>query len=107
MSAITLTGRLAEDAQNRSTTADGHVLLFVLSLPPASTGKPLLVRVRQHFGTGPAAALACRNKAHHLRRGTRVTVAGAAIGWTRGSAQLERLEYVHTPDIPTHRGTDQ
>ena len=105
MSAITITGRLAEDAQARRTRTDQHLLLLRLELPAPAGGRPVVVRAQQDFGTGPAAAIACRNRAHHLRRGVRATLAGDTLAWQRGVALLAGLHYVHTPDMTTaHHG---
>ena len=111
MSDIVLKARLDADAQSRMTRDGQHLLMLRVALPggdsakPGASGKPITVRAVQQFGTGPAAAIACRNRAHHLRRGVRVTLSGAALSWHRGTAQLDGLEWIDTPDMTqAHNG---
>ncbi|WP_287880474.1 hypothetical protein [Acidovorax sp.] len=109
MSDIVLKARLADDAQARMTRDGQHLLMLRAALPGGDAaghaGKAITVRAVQQFGTGPAAAIACRNRAHHLRRGVRVTLSGAAISWHRGMAQLDGLEWIDTPDMTqAHNG---
>jgi len=103
MSAITITGRLAADAEARRTRTDQHLLMLRMELPAPAGGRPVVVRATQDFGTGPSAAIACRNRAHHLRRGVRATLGANAISWQRGTALLDGLHYVHTPDLTAAR----
>ena len=109
MSDIILKARLDADAQSRMTRDGQHLLMLRVALPGGNaggrSGKPITVRAVQQFGTGPAAGIACRNRAHHLRRGVRVTLSGAALSWHRGTAQLDGLEWIETPDMTqAHNG---
>lgn len=105
MSAITLTGRVEEDAQAR-TTRDGlwHVSVRV-ALPSPAGERPITVVAIQQMGTGNAAALAARSRAHHLRRGVRATVEADAIRWVRGRARVEGSTVVRTPDLDISRAS--
>ncbi len=103
MSAITFTGRAEADAEARS-TRDGVWLVSVrVALPAPEGAKPIPVLAVQQMGTGNAAALAARSRAHHLKRGVRVTVEADAIRWTRGRARVESGTTLHTPDLNTGR----
>ena len=100
---IQLTGRLDRDAEPRR-TRDGQHLLFVrLAVPAAPGGTPIVARLVQDFGTGPAAGVACSNRAHHLRRGVRLQVRAAAMTGLRGVAVLHDVEFLHAPDLINHR----
>ena len=101
MSAVTFTGQLTADAQNRVTPSGDHLLLLKLELPAGRRGRAVVVSTTKVFGSGPSAALACKSRAHHLRRGVRVTVSGERLSWYRGAAELEGLDYLNAPDL-TH-----
>ena len=99
MSAITLTGRVEADAEAR-TTRDGVWSVSVRVTLPSPTGtKPITVLAVQQMGTGTAAALAARSRAHHLKRGVRATVQAESMGWLRGRARVETGTTLHTPDL--------
>ena len=103
MSVIVLTGHLCEDAQARS-AIDGQQLVMVrVLLPPSASLAPVQVRAVKQFGTGPAAAIAARISAHHLRRGVRVVLSGGSLSLHRGYAMLHRLDALRMPDLVVAR----
>ncbi len=74
MSAVTIRGALIDDAECRTST-DGAAWLFVqVSQGPASVP----AHAAQRLGTGPAAQIAARSAARHLRRGLLITVRARA-----------------------------
>lgn len=105
MAAISVTGRVEEDAEAR-VTRDGlwHVSVRV-ALPSPAGQRPITVLAVQQMGSGTAAALAARSRAHHLRRGVRATVQADAIRWVRGRARVDGSTTVHTPDLPISRAS--
>ncbi len=105
MSAVTFTGQLTADAQARRTPAGDNLLILKLEVPAGQRGKAIEVRTTKAFGTGPSADLACKSRAHHLRRGVRVTVSGQRLSWYRGAAELEGLDYLNAPDLHHTRRT--
>ncbi len=99
MTACTFTGPLTADAQARSTRTGEHLLLVTLAVPAGQRGTVVKVKATKHYGSGPSAALACKSRAHHLRRGVRVTVSGQRLSWYRGAAELEGLDRLDAPDL--------
>jgi hypothetical protein len=109
MSAITITGRLASNAQAR-VAPDGMAQLRVEVMVPAAPGqKALKVRAVHLVGTGPAAAMVANANARHMRRGARMELAAQRLHMRRGVAHLDGLERLHCPDIPNthHQETDR
>lgn len=99
MSPITLTGRVARDAEARTTPEGQWHVVVRIELPAVTGQKPMPLQAIQQMGSGTAAALAARSRAHHLRRGVRVTVEAAAICWARGLAKVDASSTLHTPDL--------
>ncbi len=99
MSAITLTGRVEADAEARSTPDGVWSVSVRVALPAPSGAKHMTLVAVQQMGTGTAAALAARSRAHHLKRGVRATVQAECISWKRGRARVESGTTVHTPDL--------
>ena len=107
MSAIHLTGQLDADARACRTQAGEHLLMISMALPGGQQGKPMTLRVTKHFGTGPAADIACKSRARTMRRGVAVMVIGTGMSWRRGYAELEGVSYLDTPDFQHHRGFNE
>jgi hypothetical protein len=107
MSAITLTGRVEADAEARSTRDGVWSVSVRVALPAPAGAKPMTVMAVQQMGTGNAAALAARNRAHHLKRGVRATVHAECISWKRGRARVDTGTTVHTPDLYIGRDAGQ
>ena len=85
MSAIRISGVLGRDAECRiDTSGAAWVILEVHPIP----GSALAVQARRRVGTGPAAHIAAHSSAHHLRRGTPVTVHAAGC-------EIEQLPTPH------------
>lgn len=103
MSAIAVSGRVEEDAQAR-TTRDGvwHVSVRVALTAPIGE-RPITLIAVQEMGTGNAAALAARSRAHHLRRGVRAVVEADSIRWVRGRARVHGAIVLRTPDLDISR----
>jgi hypothetical protein len=99
MTACTFTGPLAADAQARSTRSGEHLLTVSVELPVGYRGAPVTVKATKHYGSGASAALACKSRAHHLRRGVRVTLSGQRLSWYRGACELEGLDRLDAPDL--------
>lgn len=74
MSATTLRGALIADAEVRIGTDGSAWLCVQVSQGPASVPASAM----QRLGDGPAAQIAARSAARHLRRGTLVTVRARA-----------------------------
>lgn len=89
MSAIRITGSLARDAELRFSTDGAAWLILEIHQGPGA----LPVQARRRIGTGPAAAIAARSSASHLRRGSRVTV----------HADTYAVEYLPTPHLVLSR----
>jgi hypothetical protein len=99
MTACTFTGRLAADSQARSTQAGEHFLLVIVELPAGQRGAAVKVKATKLYGSGASAAMACKSRAHHLRRGVRVTLSGQRLSWYRGAAELDGLDRLDAPDL--------
>jgi hypothetical protein len=70
MGGLRLTGTLGRDAEFRTST-DGTAWVYVEVHQGPGT---IAAAGRRCMGRGPAAQIAARNAAHHLRSGTRVCV---------------------------------
>lgn len=70
---IRVTGTLGRDAEARAGTGDDWWLF--LEIHQGASG--LAVAAAKHIGSGASAAIASKSMAHHLRRGTPVTVRAA------------------------------
>jgi hypothetical protein len=108
MSAITITGRLLRDAAARTSARTDEWTLDLQLAPPAGPkGKPHAYHATMHFGTGAAAAMACKRRAQQLREGVRVTVSAAGADVGRGHSVLAPLDWLDTPDLrPVARFAD-
>lgn len=107
MSDLRFTGRMDSDAAARRTSEDQYTLHLRVALPGGQTGKAITLRAVKRFGAGPAAGIACSNRAHHLRRGVRVVLEGSGLSWCRGVAVLEGVDFLDTPDLKTTRGSTE
>ncbi len=104
MAAVDITGHLLRPAEARRTQAGEWQLHIELAPPPGPKGKPRTYRAHKVFGTGEAAALACRWRASQLQRGVRVRVQAAGEDEARGASLLGPLEWLDAPDLqhPQH-----
>lgn len=101
MPPITLTAPLETDAEDRRTADGQYVLLVRLALPAGAKGRPIVVRATKRYGSGPAAAIACRSRSRQLRRGVLVTLSGDGLSWMRGVAELHEVHDLQAPDLTT------
>jgi hypothetical protein len=99
MTACSFTGPLSKDAEARTTRNGEHLLHVILEVPAGYRGAVVKVKATKLYGSGPSAALACKSRAHHLRRGVRVTVSGQRLSWYRGAAELDGLDRLDAPDL--------
>lgn len=108
MSAVTITGRLLRNAVAATTPRGDEWTLGLRLAPPAGPrGKPHAYHATMHFGTGPAAAMACKRRAQQLREGVRVTVSAPGVDTGRGHSVLAPLDWLDTPDLkPVDRFAD-
>ena len=106
MSAIRITGTLGRDAELRFAT-DGSAWL-ILEIHQAGAG--LAVQARRRVGGGEAGAVAARNSAAHLRKGTRVTVHAGGYDIEHLPTPhlvLSRVDMIeHQPIAPRHEPRD-
>lgn len=99
MAPIVVTATMQADARAQITRA-GHwqLALEAAALRPCA-GRVAQVRAVVPYGTGEAAAVACRNRANTLRRGVRV-VLHAGAWWARaGRMVLDEIDHLETPDL--------
>jgi hypothetical protein len=105
MSATTLaiTARLLADAR-AAVTRDGHWLLTLELAPPAGPrGKPRLYVAVRDYGTGEAAAIACKSRARELTFGALVRVHAAGEDEARGRSVLAGVDHIEALAQPAHR----
>lgn len=108
MSALRLCGRLEADSQSRCDTSGNYSLFLRLTLPHEPPGQPVTVRAVKPYGTGAAAALACKMRARQLRQGVNVVLLANIARRTRGGLEISRIEDAQAPDITVQmRGSDQ
>ncbi len=100
MNALIVTGRLTADARAHITRGESWQLSLELSPPAGPKGKPRRYLAVKDYGTGVAAAFACKGQARYLSRGVLVRVHAAAEDEMRGRSVLSGVDRIEAPDIP-------
>lgn len=96
---LVMSGALADHAQHRRRVDGTSLLIFEFVMPSGPRAKPVVCRVQKEYGTGEAAAVACSNRAHHLRSGVRVTVHAGACDRRGARIDLSSVELIEARDL--------
>jgi hypothetical protein len=96
----TLTGTVLEQAAARCTPAGEWLLYVDFQLDSAPDRKPTTARAIKPYGNSYAAAEVCRQTAHLLRRGVRISVAHGTANWRAQRLELGNVASIRT-DVPT------
>jgi hypothetical protein len=96
MASLRIEARVVADAHARRTRS-GWQLDFDVEIAPRAPGDtPATFAVRHAYGQGEAAGVACRNKAHCMRKGVRVNLTANA---GRGRVLLGGVQDISLPDL--------